>query len=339
MKKKNKSLTKTNDKHLIQNMYLNPNMHTEKELARAGYGDGVVEAGKKNKNVVVLCCDLTDSTKSANFKKQFPQRFVEVGVAEQNMAGIGAGMTVEGKIPFISSYAVFNPGRNWDQVRVSICYTNANVKIIGAHAGISVGPDGATHQALEDIASTRVLPNMTVLCGCDYDEIKKLVIQSAKIKCPVYIRFGREKVPKVTTSKTPCKLGRAEVFREGKDVAIIACGPLVYESLVAAATLQKQRIKCMVINCHTIKPLDKKTIIAAAKKCKAIVTAEEHQITGGLGGAVAELLTSEYPVPIKRVGVEDTFGESGEPKDLMKKYHLTSMDIVKAVKDVLRMKN
>ncbi|MBI3032065.1 transketolase family protein [Candidatus Woesearchaeota archaeon] len=323
-------------------MHLNPHMHTEVDYARSGYGDGVVEAGKKNKNVVVLCCDLTDSTKSADFKKQFPQRFVEVGVAEQNMAGIGAGMAVEGKIPFISSYAVFNPGRNWDQIRVSICYTNANVKIIGAHAGISVGPDGATHQALEDIAMMRVLPNMTVLCGADYDQTKKLIIKAAKYKGPVYIRFGREKVPKVTTAKTPCTIGKADVYRQGKDVAVIASGPMVYEALAAAVELQEQKkhkkISCMVINGHTIKPLDKKTIIAAAKKCKAVVTAEEHQWHGGLGGAVAELLASEYPVPVKRVGIQDTFGESGNPDELMVKYKIKKKDIITAVKAVLRMK-
>lgn len=310
----------------------------ERIPTRDGYGKGLVELGKKNKNVVALCCDLTDSTRVAWFKKQFPKRYIEVGVAEQNMAGIAAGMALSGKIPFMSSYAVFSPGRNWDQIRVSIAYSNANVKIQGAHAGISVGPDGATHQALEDIAIMRVLPNMTVIVPADAVESQKATIASAKINGPVYLRFGREKVPVITTSKTPFKVGKAEVYKEGKDVCIVACGIMVYEALRAAEILKKAGISAMVINNHTIKPIDKETLVKAAKKCKAIVTAEEHQIAGGLGGAVAEILSEHHPVPMRFVGVLDRFGESGAPEELLKKFKCTSNDIIKAVKEVVKKK-
>ena len=311
----------------------------EQVPSRDGYGRGLVELGKKNKNVVALCCDLTDSTRVAWFKEKFPKRFIEVGVAEQNMAGIAAGLSLTGKIPFISSYAVFSPGRNWDQIRVSICYSNANVKIEGAHAGISVGPDGATHQALEDIAITRCLPNMTVVVPADAVQAEKATIASASTKGPVYLRFGREKVPVITTKKTPFKIGKADTYREGKDVCVIACGIMVYEALIAAEKLEKEGIDVMVINNHTIKPIDKTTIVNAAKKTKAVVTAEEHQIQGGLGSAVAEVITENCPVPIKRVGILDRFGESGSPEELLKKFGCTSKDIIKAVKSVLKKKS
>jgi len=305
---------------------------------RNGYGDGVVEAGKLNENIVVLCCDLTESTRSAAFRQAFPDRFVEIGIAEQNMAGIAAGMSFSGKIPYISSYAAFSPGRNWDQIRVSVCYSNANVKIMGAHAGISVGPDGATHQAMEDIAITRCLPNMTVVVPCDYWEAKKATISMAGIAGPVYMRFGREKVPVVTTEKTPFKIGRAETFKDGKDASVIACGSLVYEALIAAKKLEKDNIDVRVINCHTIKPIDIKTIIKAAKETGAIVTAEEHQVHGGLGSAVAEVVSKHHPVPMDYVAVMDRFGESGEPDELMSKFGVKSPNIVKAVKKVLARK-
>ncbi len=304
---------------------------------RNGYGEGLVEAGEKNKNVVVLCADLTESTRSLAFQEKFPERFVEVGVAEQNMAGLAVGMAYAGKIPFISSYAVFSPGRNWDQIRVNVCYNNANVKIAGAHAGISVGPDGATHQALEDIAITRVLPNMTVVVPCDYLETKKATLAVAESKGPLYLRFAREKTPVFTTTKTPFKIGRAEIFREGKDVSVVACGPLVHETLLAAEELKKE-ISVEVINSHTIKPLDKKTIVASVKKTGCVVTVEEHQITGGLGGAVAECLAENYPVPMERVGMPDSFGESGEPQELLAKYGMTKDDIIKKIKKVLKRK-
>lgn len=314
---------------------------------RNGYGEGVIEAGKKNKNVVVLCCDLTESTRSQGFKDAFPDRFVEIGVAEQNMMGVAAGMALEGKIPFCSSYAVFSPGRNWDQVRVSVCYNEANVKIVGAHAGISVGPDGATHQALEDIAITRVLPHMTVLSPCDAIEARKATIAAAELNGPVYIRFAREKTPIMTTEKTPFTIGKAEVFKQGRDVTIIATGPLVYEALLAAkkaeggwrkTEVRSQIADCEVINCHTIKPLDIKTILKSVRKTRAVVTVEEHQITGGLGGAVAEMLVKNFPVPMEMVGMQDTFGESGQPNELLHKYEMDSRAIAGAVKRVLRHK-
>lgn len=324
---------------------LNPKMKLAKDLSnvekipnRDGYGLGLVELGKKNKNIMALCCDLTDSTRVGWFKEKFPKQYVECGVAEQNMAGIAAGLSLEGKIPFISSYAVFSPGRNWDQIRVSICYPNANVKIQGAHAGVSVGPDGATHQALEDVAITRCLPNMTVLVPADTNQAFKATIAAAKIKGPVYIRLARDKVPVITTKSTPFTVGKADIYKDGKDVAIIASGILVYEALVAAEQLEKKGISAMVINCHTIKPIDKKTIIAAAKKTKAIVSAEEHQITGGLGSAIAEVLSEHYPVPIQYVGVKDRFGESGTPDELLDHFGLRSKDIVKAVKKVIEVK-
>lgn len=306
--------------------------------ARDGYGKGLLELGEKNPNVVALCCDLIDSTRTKWFADKFPDRFIEVGVAEQNMAGLGAGLTYAGKIPFISSYAVFCPGINWAQIRLHTAYGNSNVKIIGAHAGISVGPDGATHQALEDVSLMRTLPNMTVIVPCDYEECKKAVIAVASFIGPTYIRFGREKIPLVTTEKTPFKIGKAEVFRDGKDVCVIANGSLVYEALTAAEELLKEKISVAVINCHTVKPIDKKTILEYAKKCKAIITAEEHQINGGLGSAVCEVVCENYNVPVIRVGVQDRYGESGEPYELMKKYKLTSSEIIKQVKNVLRMK-
>ncbi|MFC1686053.1 transketolase family protein [Nanoarchaeota archaeon] len=307
------------------------------ESTREGFGRALVKLGK-NKEVLALSADLSESTKLSNFIKKFPKQYIEMGVAEQNMAGVSAGLALCGKIPFISSYAVFSPGRNWEQIRVSVCYSKANVKIAGCHAGLLTGPDGATHQALEDIAITRCLPNMTVIVPADSIEAEKATIAAASIKGPVYLRFGREKVPVITTKRSLFKVGKAEVLKEGKDVCVIACGVMVYEALIAAKELEKQGISVMVINNHTIKPFDEKTIISAAKKCKAIVTAEEHQITGGLGSAVAEVLSKSQPTPMKFVGVKDTFGESGNPEELMRKYECDSKSIIKAVKEVLRKK-
>ncbi len=320
--------------HLVSNIFDGP----DQVPTRNGYGEGVVEAGAADENVVVLCCDLTESTRNAKFKETYPNRFVEVGIAEQNMAGIGAGMAFAGKIPYISSYATFSPGRNWDQIRVSICYSMANVKIMGAHAGISVGPDGATHQAMEDIAITRCLPNLMVIVPCDYWETKKATIAISKIPDPVYMRFGREKVPVVTTEKTPFKIGRADTYRDGSDVTVIACGSLVYEALVAAEQLSAQDIDVRVINCHTIKPIDEKAIIKAAGETGAIVTAEEHQVHGGLGSAVSEVLSKYSPVPMEYVAMMDRFGESGEPNELMHRFGLDAKGIIKAVKKVLKRK-
>jgi len=305
---------------------------------RDGYGKGLVDAGEKDKRVVVLCADLTESTRSEWFAKKFPERFVEMGVAEQNMATVAAGMANYGKIPFISSYAVFSPGRNNEQIRTTIALNNVSVKIGGAHAGISVGPDGATHQALEDIALMRVQPRMTVLVPCDAIEARKATVAAAKIPGPVYIRFGREKSPVFTTEKTPFRAGKAEIYRNGKDVAIIGCGLLLYNALVAAEELSKEGIDAMVINNHTIKPMDEKTIIHAAKETGAVVTVEEHQIAGGMGSAVAEILAKNCPVPQEFIGVQDRFGESGPPDVLIEKFGLGVKSIKEAVKKVLKRK-
>ncbi|MFH1392538.1 MAG: transketolase family protein [bacterium] len=303
----------------------------EKIAQRDGYGHGLVELGKKNKDIFVLCADLTDSTRSDWFKKEFPERFIEVGIAEQNMLGIAAGLALSGKIPFVSTYSVFCPGRNWDQLRVSVAYNKANVKLTGAHAGLSVGPDGATHQGLEDIAITRCLPNLTVLSPCDYLETKKATISAGEMQGPVYLRFGREKTPVFTTENTPFEIGKANILRQGKKITIIACGPLVYEALLAAEALDAE-----VINCHTIKPIDKKTIINSAKKTGRVITLEEHQIFGGLGSTVAEVLAENYPVPIKFMGVKDRFGESGAPEELLEKFKLTHKHVIKTAKSHFR---
>lgn len=311
----------------------------EQKPTRDGYGQGMVIAGEKNKNVVVLCADLTESTRSLAFKQKFPDRFVQMGVSEQSMAAIAAGMAMAGKIPFISSYAAFSPGRNWEQIRTNIALNNVNVKIGGAHAGVSVGPDGATHQAIEDIATMRSIPNMTVLAPCDMVEARKATLAAAEYEGPVYLRFAREKSPIFTTDKTPFTIGKAEAFHDGNDVAIIACGPLLHEALLAAYELEKKGLSVRVINNHTIKPLDEKTIIKAAKECGAVVTVEEHTVLGGLGGAVAEVLAKNCPVPMEFVGVQDHFGESGEPRELLEAFHMTAPWIVKAVEKVFERKN
>ncbi|MFH1315659.1 MAG: transketolase C-terminal domain-containing protein [Candidatus Uhrbacteria bacterium] len=302
---------------------------------RNGYGEGLVEAGRRDKNVVVLCADLTESTRCEDFKVAFPDRFVQLGVHEQLLAAMGAGMALAGKVPFISSYAAFSPGRNYEQIRTCIALSETNVKIAGAHAGVSVGPDGATHQMLEDIALMRTLPNMTVLVPCDAIETKKATVAAAKIKGPVYIRFTRAASPVFTTKATPFKIGRAETLRKGKDVTIIACGPIVYEALKAAEQLRSENIDARVINLHTIKPIDTKAIIKAASETGAIVTAEEHMIAGGLGSAVAEVLCDCCPTPFERIGIDDSFGQSGSPEKLLNYFGLTAPHIVKAVHRVL----
>jgi len=312
----------------------------DQKPTRDGYGDGLLVAGEENSNVVVLCADLTESTRSEAFSKKYPERFFEVGVAEQNMATIAAGLGVSGKIPFISSYATFSPGRNWEQIRTTISYNDSNVKIAGHHAGISVGPDGATHQAIEDIATMRVMPNMKVIVPCDAIEAKKATVAAAKIWGPVYLRFAREKTPIMTTEETEFIPGRAEIFWESPkpQVAIIGCGPLLHNALLAARDLEKEKISVIVINSHTVKPLDDKTILGAAKKCGAVVTVEEHQVIGGLGGAVAELLSKNIPTPIEFIGMQNTFGESGNPNDLIEKYEMDVASIKKAVKKVIKRK-
>jgi len=310
----------------------------EAKPTRHGFGDGLLEAGKKNPNIVALCADITDSTRVSVFRDAFPERFIECGIAEQNMMGLAVGLALSGKVPFVSTYAVFCPGVNWSQIRVLVGQNNANVKITGAHAGVSVGPDGMSHQALEDIALMRCLPGMVVLAPCDYLETKKATLAAAQYMGPVYLRFAREATPVFTTEKTPFKIGKAEIFRDGKDVAIIGCGPLLYNALVVAEKLSKQGIEAMVINNHTIKPIDEKTIIAAAKKCKAVVTVEEHQVMGGMGSAVAEVLAKNYPVPIEMIGMQDKWGQSGQPEELLKYYGMDVDSIIKAVKKVLKRK-
>lgn len=310
----------------------------EQKPTRDGYGEGLIEAGEKDRNVVVLCADLTESTRSEAFAKKFPERFFQVGVAEQNMATIAAGLGVSGKIPFISSYATFSPGRNYEQIRTTICYNDSNVKVAGHHAGISVGPDGATHQATEDIAIMRVIPNMKVFVPCDAIEARKATVAVAHLWGPAYLRFGREKTPIITTEETPFIPGKALTMWESKKPAclIVACGFMVYQALRAARLLEDDNIGVMVMNAHTIKPFDTASIVVAAKRCGAAVTAEEHQVHGGLGGVVAETLSREYPVPIEFVGLQDTFGESGSPLDLIERYGMGINAIVRAVKKAVR---
>jgi len=305
---------------------------------RNGYGEGLIIAGEKNKNVLVLCADLSDSTRSLAFQQKFPDRFVQVGIGEQNMASLGAGFAVSGKVPFISSYAMFSPGRNWEQIRTTIGYNNANVKIGGAHAGVSVGPDGATHQAIEDVNILRAIPNMTIIVPADAIEARKATVAAAEFSGPVYLRFAREKTPVVTTDDTPFQIGKAELYVEGNDVLIIAMGQMVYEALVAARDLEKEGLSAAVINCHTVKPIDSKLITEWARKCGCVVTAEEHQITGGLGSAVAEVLSQEYPVPIIRIGVQNKYGQAGPPDELLKLYGLKAVNIVQAAKDSIKKK-
>lgn len=305
---------------------------------RDGFGEGLVELGKSNKDVVVLSADLTDSTRAAWFKKEFPERFFGLGVAEQDMMGAAAGFALMGKIPFACTFGVFASGRAWDQIRVSIAYMNLNVKIAGTHGGISVGPDGATHQAIEEIALMRIIPNMTVVVPCDSLEARRATIEAAGIKGPVYLRLGRSGVPAVTSQADFFKIGKANVLREGKDLTIIACGQMVSEALKARDTLASEKINTRVINIHTPKPIDKDTIIKAAVETGAIVTAEEHTVIGGLGSAVAEVVSQSCPVPMKMVGMQDRFGTSGEPAELFKYFGLTAEDIVRAAHEVLKMK-
>ncbi len=320
---------------------LNPKLYDdaiEKVPSRDGYGKGLVLAAEADERVVALCADLTESTRTQEFAEKFPHRFIEVGVAEQNLVTVAAGMALGGKIPFTTSYATFSPGRNWEQIRTTICYNDVPVKIIGSHAGISVGPDGATHQALEDLAIMRALPNMVVICPADSIEAKKATLAIAKNNKPSYLRLSRDKVPVITTEDSPFEIGRAELLTDGDDVTIIACGQMVYKALIAADQL-KEHFKVRVINSHTIKPIDQKTILKAAEETGAIVTVEEHQIQGGLGSAVAEVVSAHFPVPIKMIGINDHFGESGTQEELLEKFGLTVENIKKAVLHVIRMRS
>lgn len=307
---------------------------------RFGFGEGLQELGSKYPQVVALGADITSSVCLNYFSEKFPDRFFSFGIAEQNIAAVAAGLALSGKIPFFSTYGVFAALRAADQIRVSICYNNLPVKIGGAHAGISVGPDGATHQALEDIAIMRSLPNMTVLSPCDATQTRLATIAAVEqVNGPVYIRFGREPMPDFTTENMPFIVGKAQVLTQGDDISLIATGHLVYEALQAAILLKKENIQARVINLHTIKPIDEVTIEKAARETGCIVTAEEHQITGGLGSAVCEVLAKTKPVPVEMVGMPDCFGESGQPDELMEKYKMKAHHIVLAAKKCLTRKN
>jgi len=312
----------------------------EKEAIRNGFGEGLLEAGKRDKRVVALCADLADSTRMSLFKEAFPERFIELGVAEQNLASVGSGMAAIGKIPFISSYAMFSPGRNWEQIRTTICYNNVPVKIAGSHAGVSVGPDGGTHQAIEDIALTRIIPRMVVVSPCDAVEARKATLAVAKTQDPTYLRLAREKTALITTEETSFEIGKAQIFFEAAEtqVGIIATGPLVYQALLAAKDLEKDGVGVTVMNLSTIKPLDENMVLALARKTDAIVTVEEHQIAGGMGSAVSEFLSKKYPVPMEFVGVDDQFGQSGKPEELIKHYGMDKSSIEKAIERVLKRK-
>lgn len=310
----------------------------EWRLCRDGYGEGIIALGETDKRVVVLGADLSESTRALWFKERFPDRFFSFGIAEQNMLGAAAGMSLAGLIPFVSSYGVFLSGRAWDQIRTTICYSHLNVKMAGAHGGISVGADGATHQALEDCALMRVLPEMTLVVPCDYHETRRATLAIGRMEGPAYIRFGREKTPVITTADTSFELGKALVMRPGDDITFIANGYMVSQSLIAAEVLAAAGVSARVINMHTLKPLDKQAIIDAARTTGAIVTAEEHQLAGGLGSAVAEVIVTECPVPMRMIGINDTFGESGTPQELLTAYGLTAEDIVAAARSLLRAK-
>jgi transketolase len=306
---------------------------------REGFGHGLVDLGEARPEVVVLVGDLRESTSVSFFAERFPDRFIEVGIAEQNMMCVAAGLAAVGKIPYLSTYGAFASCRSADQMRVTVAYTDLPVKIGGAHGGISVGPDGATHQAMEEISIVRSIPNMRLLVPCDYWETRRATVACADDRHPYYIRFGRENVPVVTTPDSPFSIGVANQLREGRDVAIIACGVMVYESLVAAAELEARGLHARVINMHTLKPLDEEAIARAARDCGAIVTAEEHQIHGGLGGAVAEVVVRSHPVPVEMVAVRDRFGKSGKPEELMAAFGIKAPDIVRAVEAVLTRKS
>lgn len=317
------------------------NADVEQIPIRQGFGEGLAKLGDINPNVVALCADLTESTKMNLFTKKFPERFVQIGVAEQNLAGVASGMAAMGKIPFISSYAMFSPGRNWEQIRTTIAYNNQPVKIVGSHAGVSVGPDGGTHQAIEDIAIMRVIPRMIVLSPCDAVEAKKATIAAADTNTPVYIRLAREKTPVVTTEETPFEIGKAQTLYipEGlAQVGIVATGALVYKAIVAAKELEQEGIKVKVVNLATIKPFDSESIITLAKETRAIVTVEEHQIAGGMGSVVAECLSQHIPVPIEFIGVYDEFGQSGTPDELIEHYGMGKDAIKEAVYKILKRK-
>ncbi len=310
----------------------------EKKDTRSGFGAGLLELGNTNSNVVALCADLTGSLKMNDFKNSFPDRFFQIGIAEANMMGIAAGMTIGGKIPFTGTFANFSTGRVYDQIRQSIAYSNKNVKICASHSGITLGEDGATHQILEDIGLMKMLPGMTVINTCDYNQTKAATIEISKINGPVYLRFGRPKVPNFTKENQIFEIGKANVLKDGNDVSIFATGHLVWEALEAQKILEEEGISAEIINIHTIKPLDEKSILKSIMKTKCVVTAEEHMMAGGLGDSIIQYLSRKFPVPVEMIAVQDTFGESGKPSELMIKYGLTKNDIVSSSKKVINRK-
>ena len=316
-------------------------MKTESEVkldaTRNGFGKGLVELGRKNRDVVVLSADLTESVRVHWFQKEFPDRFFSFGIAEQDMMGTAAGFALSGKIPFACTFGVFAAGRAWDQIRVSVDYMNLNVRVIGTHAGLSVGEDGYTHQALEEITLMRVLPNMTMIVPCDSLEAKKATIKSAEWKGPIYIRLGRSPLPILTQESDAFEIGKGVLVKGGNDITIVACGQMLHEAIKAADMLARQKIDARVINLHTVKPIDKKILIKAAKETGAIVTAEEHSMYGGLGSAVSEVVCQNHAVPVKMLGMKEC-SQSGTPQELFKCYNLLTEDIVKAAKSALKMK-
>lgn len=313
-------------------------MDVKKIPMRDGYGEALLELCEKGENIMVLDADVAKSTRTVSIRDKYPEYFIDMGIAEQDMVGTAAGLALSGVTPFASTYCVFLSGRAFDQIRTTVCYNNLNVKLGGAHAGISVGPDGATHQSLEDIALMRALPNMTVIAPCDSEETRKATLAIAKKQGPCFVRFGREAVPVVTGKDTPFEIGKARLCREGKDVTVIACGAMVYEAQLASDELKEEGISVRVLDMHTIKPLDADAVIAAAKETGAIVTAEEHQMAGGLGSAVAECLALNFPTPLEMVAVHDSFGESGKPEELMNKYKLNKDAIIEQIKAVITRK-
>ena len=311
---------------------------TGKKDTRSGFGDGIVEAARKNENVVALTADLAGSLKLNQFIKEFPERFVQVGIAEANMIGIGAGLTIGGKIPFTTTFANFSTGRVYDQIRQSVAYSNKNVKICASHAGLTLGEDGATHQILEDIGMMKMLPGMTVIVPCDYAQTKAATQAIAEYEGPVYLRFGRPVWP-IFTKEEDFQIGKAQIFSEGTDVTIFACGHMVWYAIQAGAALQEKGVSVEVINIHTIKPLDEEAVLTSIRKTKCVVTAEEHNVIGGLGDAIAQVAARHLPIPIEYVGTNDTFGESGQPMDLLKKYGLDVEHIIAAAEKVMQRKN
>ncbi|HSX31087.1 MAG TPA: transketolase C-terminal domain-containing protein [Candidatus Saccharimonadales bacterium] len=309
-----------------------------KEPNRKGFGRGLKKAGELDANVVAICADLTESTQIAAFRDAYGERFFEVGVAEQNLVTVGSGLAAMGKIPFVSSYAAFSPGRNWEQIRTTICLNDRPVKIVGSHTGLSVGPDGATHQMLEDIALMRVLPNMVVVAPCDSVEAEKVTLAMAKDHRPNYLRLAREATPVITTEKTPFEIGKAYVYAPGADITVIATGTMTYHALLAAEQLYKEGVDVEVVHVPTIKPLDAETILKSVRKTGCVVTVEEGQMAGGLGGAIAELLAEECPVPMRRIGMRDRFGESGDPVELLKHFGLDAKHIKLAVHHMVERK-